>query len=244
MIVKNEELLLPISIASIYDAVDEIVVLDNESTDNTIETLQPFADKVKLLQSASQDFSDLRNMVLFNSNDADFIIKIDADEILFEKFAQSIRPIAAEMIDKKVHTMKCWFYHMLKDLRHIHNEGEDAKDPRYHRIFMFRNAVGQIKWVSPVHEYLLGLPEFPFLDTELFYMHLGYSKSQRAVFNRWKLYSDLEGQEHFYDGTNPETILDDRQMIPYNGLLPEALIKYLDKNKMTVEEFEKRLTNV
>ena len=226
-VVYNEELLLPISIASIYDYVDKIIVVDNESTDNTIGVLEPFMDKIKLIACSSKDFSVLRNVALFNSREADYIVKIDADEIMFESFSASLQTLAQKMEETKANTCSCYFYHMLQDLEHMQN-ANDGLDNGYRRMFMFKNYPTKIKWVSPVHEYLLGL-NHKTLDTEFFYMHLGYIKPAHIIFERWKLYSELENQPQWYDGQDESCVFGPRPHYDYHGYLPEALQKFLSE---------------
>jgi glycosyltransferase involved in cell wall biosynthesis len=226
-VVYNEKLLLPLSIASLYDHVDEIVVVDNESTDGTVDTLEPFMDKVKLLISPSKNFSSLRNLALENSKDATVIVKFDADEILYEKFAKNLHNIAEEMLTSDLYRARCWFYHMLGDLENMHNNALEARDWQYQRDFMYKNMSGSMKWLDAVHEAIVGIPN-EYMMTNYFYMHLGYVKPQRMVFERWKLYSDLVGNTHVYDGVDPDHILDDRLRIPYDGPLPEVLQEFLD----------------
>jgi hypothetical protein len=226
-IVYNEELLLPISLASIYDYVDKIIIVDNESTDHTVASLEPYMDKVKLISCPSKDFSVLRNMALINSRDADYIVKIDADEIMFDSFSASLQKLAQTMEESDANLCSCYFYHMLQDLEHMQN-ANGGKDNGYRRMIMFKNFPTKISWVSPVHEYLLGVnPKM--LDTEFFYMHLGYIKPAQIIFERWKLYSELENQPQWYDNQDESCVFGPRPHYAYNGYLPEALQDFLDR---------------
>ena len=77
-IVKNEEKTLPRSIESLKSAVDEIVVVDTGSNDNTIEIAKRYGAKV-VESTWNDDFSTPRNLAIDNAT-GDWIIMIDADE--------------------------------------------------------------------------------------------------------------------------------------------------------------------
>ena len=77
-IVKNEEKKLPRSIESLKSAVNELIVVDTGSTDNTIEIAKSYGAKV--IESTWQDdFSAPRNIAIENAT-GDWIIFLDADE--------------------------------------------------------------------------------------------------------------------------------------------------------------------
>ncbi len=87
-IVKNEEAALPKCLSSVQDVVDEIVVLDTGSTDNTVEIAQSFGAKVHHFQWCN-DFSAARNEALKYVT-GDWILVLDADETLSPKIIPSL----------------------------------------------------------------------------------------------------------------------------------------------------------
>ena len=92
MIVKNEERTLKRCLESIKDSVDEIVVIDTGSTDNTKAIARAFTDKV-FEYKWMDDFSDARNYALTFCT-GDWIIVIDADEYV----ENSIRSLITDFI--------------------------------------------------------------------------------------------------------------------------------------------------
>jgi len=82
MIVKNEEQFIRSCILSVKPAVDEIVIVDNGSTDRTPLIAEELGAKV-ITSEASKDFSELRNLCLNNSS-GDWILSVDADEVFAE----------------------------------------------------------------------------------------------------------------------------------------------------------------
>jgi glycosyltransferase involved in cell wall biosynthesis len=80
MIVKNEEKNIAAALDSIDDSVDEIVICDTGSTDNTIAIARTFGATV-VHREWRDDFSAARNAALENSNGT-WILWLDADDRL------------------------------------------------------------------------------------------------------------------------------------------------------------------
>lgn len=78
MMVKNEEKYLEEAILSVLPIVDEIVVVNNNSTDRTVEILKKYNAKI-IDYSGEGDFSTPRNIGL-RACTGDWILRIDADE--------------------------------------------------------------------------------------------------------------------------------------------------------------------
>lgn len=219
-VVKNEEEYLPFSIRSIHDAVDEIVVVDNGSTDRTVEIAASFP-KVRLLRSDAQNFAALRNLAIAHSS-GDWFIKIDADEVFYEDFADALPRLVR---NPHVDAYTCWFYHLMRSYWYAQNASDD--DPTYRRIFLVRKVPG-VRYAGAVHERLVGIGS-NIVDSGLHYVHYGYAKPKAHVFARWKLYARLEGDEHRYDGTDPESILEDRPLRPFTRGHPAVIRDYVER---------------
>lgn len=89
MIVKNEEKALPKCLKSVKHFVDEMIVLDTGSTDNTVKVAQNFGAKVYRFQWCN-DFSAARNESLKYVK-GDWILVLDADETLTPEIIPQIK---------------------------------------------------------------------------------------------------------------------------------------------------------
>ncbi len=80
MIVQNEAAFLPGCLASVTELVDEIVIADTGSTDNTVEIATKAGAKVIPIEW-QDDFAAARNQALAQVT-GDWVLVLDADETL------------------------------------------------------------------------------------------------------------------------------------------------------------------
>ena len=144
-IVKNEEKNLRKSIESLKDAVDEIVVVDTGSVDNTVKVAENLFQAMLFHEAWQDDFSAPRNKALKHVT-GDWIIFLDADEYFTQETAQNIR-LVIEKIDK-TKTNGLLIYRV--------NVDEDADNKILDSTFIlriFRNLRG-LGYVGKIHEEL------------------------------------------------------------------------------------------
>ncbi|RJE85702.1 glycosyltransferase [Paenibacillus sp. 1011MAR3C5] len=89
MIVKNEESVLKRCLDSVKDIVDEIVIVDTGSTDQTIEMAQAYGASIYHYEW-NHHFADARNFALERST-GDWNLVLDADEYIANECAEAIR---------------------------------------------------------------------------------------------------------------------------------------------------------
>ena len=87
IIVHNEEENLGACLAAAKDVVDEIIVIDSHSTDQTVEIARSF--NAKVFQKKFIDFADQKNYAVSQCS-GDYILSLDADEVLSETLKASI----------------------------------------------------------------------------------------------------------------------------------------------------------
>lgn len=137
LIVKNEKDHIRDVLSSLA-GVDEIVVCDTGSQDNTVELARMFTDKVFTDYEWQDDFAAARNHALSKCT-GDWVLSIDADEVLEEGGLDKIRKIISEATPDQLH----FSVEMTSK-----GSGQKHNLPR-----IFRND-GSVKWVGAAHESL------------------------------------------------------------------------------------------
>jgi tetratricopeptide (TPR) repeat protein len=94
MIVKNEEEHLPKALNSVKDAVDEIIIVDTGSTDNTVEIAKSFGAKVYYYEW-NNDFASARNETLKYAT-CDWILSMDADDEMNADDIRRLKEVLSE----------------------------------------------------------------------------------------------------------------------------------------------------
>lgn len=102
MIVKNEEKHLANCLESVKHVVDEIILVDTGSTDNTLEIAQKYSAKIFHFEWIN-DFAAARNFALERSS-GDWILYLDADECLSQKSVNELQKLTK---NKRREAFKC-----------------------------------------------------------------------------------------------------------------------------------------
>ncbi|MFA6321081.1 MAG: glycosyltransferase family 2 protein [Candidatus Omnitrophota bacterium] len=103
VLTKNEEDILVRCLESVKWA-DEIIVIDDESCDKTVEIARRYTDKV-ISHPLNNNFSEQRNLGLDKSS-GDWILQMDADERVTEGLREAILVILKNGSDKAVYRFK------------------------------------------------------------------------------------------------------------------------------------------
>lgn len=137
LIVKNEKDHIRDVLASLV-GVDEIIVVDTGSQDNTVELAREMGAQVFTDYTWNDDFAEARNHALAKCT-GDWVLSIDGDEVLEEGGVAKIREIVANARPDQLH--------FSVDMTAKHT-GAKHNLPR-----IIRND-GQVRWVGIAHETL------------------------------------------------------------------------------------------
>jgi glycosyltransferase involved in cell wall biosynthesis len=142
MIVKNEEDVLGRCLDSAKDIVDEIIIVDTGSSDNTKNIAQKYTDKVFDFEWIN-DFSAARNFS-YSKAKMDFILWLDADDIILDEDIKKFNEFKKELTLDVDHVML------------MYNVGFDANGTVTLSYFRERlsKRTNNSKWTEPVHECL------------------------------------------------------------------------------------------
>ncbi len=169
MIVKNEEKFLAGCLDSVKDVVDEIVIVDTGSTDNTLPIAESFNARI-FKYEWNNDFAAARNFALDKSS-GNWILYLDADERLLPESIPELKKIKRNAAD-------CAFFCT------IYNEDEVNKRPSlmsYPRVFPNRKL---IRFEGKVHEQIepaLLKNNLSIKRSRIKIVHFGYSDSKNKL---------------------------------------------------------------
>lgn len=140
MIVKNEERVLRRCLDSISDLVDEIVIVDTGSTDNTKSIAAEYTDKIFDFKWVN-DFSAARNFS-FSKCNMDYIYVADADEYLDEENRKQFK-ILKDNIYPEIEIVQMMYETITNDT--VLNIYREYRPKLYKRLRSFT-------WIDPIHE--------------------------------------------------------------------------------------------
>ncbi len=143
MIVKNEEKTIARCLDSVADLVDEIIVVDTGSTDNTVEILKKYTDKIYHFEWID-DFAAARNFA-FDKATMEYILWLDADDVIYEKDRRKFATLK-QTLNYSVDSVSME-YHLAFD-----SEGNVTSKLRRNRLVKRANG---FRWYGAVHECLL-----------------------------------------------------------------------------------------
>lgn len=141
MIVKNEEKVLARCLDSVKDLVDEIIIADTGSDDNTKEIASLYTDKVYDFVWVN-DFSAARNFA-FSKASCDYIYSADADEVINEENREKFR-ILKENLLPEIEIVQMYYGNQLS-FGTIYNYDRELRPKLFKRLRAF-------EWTEPIHE--------------------------------------------------------------------------------------------
>lgn len=141
MIVKNEAAVLERCLDSIADLMDEIIIVDTGSSDNTKQIAARFTDKI-YDYTWIDDFADARNFA-FSKASMDYIYSADADEVLDKVNHDRLATLKEAMLPEI--EMVQMYYVTPPQYNTTANFIREYRPKLFRRLRTFT-------WIDPVHE--------------------------------------------------------------------------------------------
>lgn len=192
MIVRDEEKVLERCLRSIADAVDEVIIVDTGSVDQTKEIAAKFTEKIYDFPW-DDDFAAARNFA-FSKGTGDYLLWMDADDVFPAAGLRRFSDLKEELERNPCDTVM-----MLYDVG-VDENGQAAFS--YYRERLLANCP-RAKWVGCVHEVIVPFGEIRYED-----IHFEHRKEETEYSERnLKIYEkmlekgkELEPREWFYFG--------------------------------------------
>ncbi|WP_327908098.1 glycosyltransferase [Bacillus paramycoides] len=177
MIVKNEEKYISNCLESIKDVVDEIIIVDTGSTDQTIEICEKFTNNI-LNFAWNNSFADARNFGLKEAK-GDWILWLDADEEIDSEDGKKLKDLLKGVTNEKLISM-----HLIN---YIGQEKNINKTFHIAHTRLFKNHMGfsfkyNIHEILNADEILGDIKEIKMFPIKIY--HYGYLDSEVSDKNK------------------------------------------------------------
>ena len=200
MIVKDEAKILERCLSGVKSLVDEMIIVDTGSSDNTPQIAESLGAKVACF-AWQDDFALARNYA-FSLASGDYLLWLDADDFISPENAERFQKLRADLVQLPDIVM-CPY--------EIISDGRPAL--RYMRERILKRSAG-FKWQGRVHECII--PRGKILKSDFTVQHLGSDKIRGSrnldIYRKWAREEKLDGRNLFYYGRE----------LYYNGFLEEA----------------------
>lgn len=156
--VMNEREFLPKSVASVIDQVEELVIVNNRSTDGTLEWCRELESKHAKVRVIDMDSIFDEKTEAASRNEAlsyatgDWIVALDADQILTDGWRDKVE----RLMDVTAECIGVRYIHNVGDLQHVHKPECGVPDLTW--IFFkrtprlqWRSASEVCAWAGPYH---------------------------------------------------------------------------------------------
>jgi len=187
MIVKNEEQVIERCLKSIKSLVDEIIIVDTGSNDNTKQICEKFTKQIYNFDWCD-DFSKARNFS-FSKAKCDYIMWLDADDVVPKKTLNTLKLLKPNLFADT---------YMLK-----YEMGFINKRPTFsfYRERIIKNC-NQAKWDGCVHECITPFGKIEKLDLTIEHHKIKQTHSNRNynIYKKILKERELSSRELYYYG--------------------------------------------
>jgi glycosyltransferase involved in cell wall biosynthesis len=230
LMVKNEKKRLNVSLESIKDFANSLVVFDTGSTDNTIQICKDFSEKYKiplrLKEGTFVDFATSRNESLDFADsfeDIDYILLMDTNDEL--RGGEHLRRFAEEYVDNKSSGFL------------MVQEWWSGQHDKYYNV-RFIKAHKRWRYVGVVHEYIkTDIDEEPIVKLpDIAILYQDRTQDDDKSGKRFKRDKELLTTQYIKDPTEPRTVFYLAQTCSCLNEHAESLYYY--KIRATLEGFQ------
>ena len=188
----NEAANIQKCLSSVYDWVDEIILVDGSSTDSTIKLAQAFGSKVKVFSEKNLAMFHINKQKALDKATGTWILQLDADEEVTKELKEEINSNVLTLKRSNVETtiVAYWIprlnYFIGRPLR------KGGQYPDY-TIRLYKNGVAKLP-CRTVHEQATVKGKVGFLQNPM--NHYPYQTFSDYLI-KWDRYCDLEAQVLF-----------------------------------------------
>ena len=184
IITKNEENKIKKCLDSLKNLVNEIIIIDDLSYDNTVKICKEYGAKV-IINESKGNFDRQRNLGIENAT-GDWILQMDADEIVTEE--------AKEKIKEAIKDPKYFVAFKLKRLNFFFDHPLRYGGVYDYQIKLFKK--GYAYYIGSVHETLKVNGKVGNIDADVLHYPCF---SLNTFINKLNFYTDIETEQFLKD---------------------------------------------
>jgi glycosyltransferase involved in cell wall biosynthesis len=177
---------------SVKDFADEIVVVDGESTDNTVELAKKY--KAKVISTTNKVNFHINKQMAMDAATGDLVLQLDADEVIDETLAAFIKKVAHSDANSEYAQISAWWikrknWFMGKFLK----KGGQYPDPAIRLYWKGRARLPQ----KDVHEFMQVDGQIGWADGDM--LHYG-NPTFADYLRKFNTYTSFKAQQLAEDG--------------------------------------------
>ena len=188
----NEEAFIHYPLDSAYDFVDEVILVDGSSTDNTVKKAKSYGKKVKVFIEDNPPMFHINKQKAIERASGEWILQLDADEAVTEELKREILDLVSGGADKTAYWVPRKNYFLGRFLT------KGGVYPDY-TIRLYKNGAARFPCKS-VHENVEIEGEVGYLKQDL--LHYA-DPSFRRYLKRWRRYTTLDAKLLIAEGKKP-----------------------------------------
>lgn len=178
----NEEKNLPDCLKSVKDFADEIIVVDGESLDKTVQIARNYGAKVKI--TTNKPIFHINKQMAIDMATCDWVLQLDADE----RVTKELREEITKVINSENSNNGYWIPRKNWFLGRFLTKGGQYPD---YTLRLYKKGKGKLPQIS-VHEQAVVEGDVGYLKNSL--IHIADPSFSRYI-KRWHRYTDLIATE-------------------------------------------------
>jgi glycosyltransferase involved in cell wall biosynthesis len=187
----NEEAFIHYPLDSVYDLVDEVVIVDGGSKDKTVKIAKSYGKKVRMIKTTNPPMFHINKQKAIEGAKGDWILQLDADEALSPELKREINKVI-----KGIKPVAYWIPRKNFFLGRFLTKGGVYPD---YTIRLYRNGVAHFPCKS-VHENVKVKGKIGHLKNPL--LHYADPTFTRYL-KRWQRYTSLDAKTLLEENKSP-----------------------------------------
>jgi len=230
--IKDEILNIERCLTRLTELVDEIVILDNGSTDGTLDVYPKFPKVIEILHTIGFDEGRDKIMLLdaAKKRNPDWILWTDGDEVFESSLNRNILNKYMQSKYNRVMFRMCNFW-LSEELYRI--DGKYFQYTLHPQRSMWRNAESAYFQNRHIHNGdIAGVPK-PYYISPYRLKHFGYVNEEKMR-KKYNLYKDVDaGGSRTYEHLNPDIAVLRVRYISFKNPIFNCIFIYVNKYMLT-----------